>query len=146
MFLGSTTGITTTTTWITTTTPPMTTTTTIFLGCDSIEMNLVKSYFWVKWLPLKLIFPFNGPCKRVIIHIFNNQKESEWGLQGNWIWIYAKPCNFVKNNLYIHDLNQNFLWLLCFGAFDHPPSFSVLNCCWSAPKCCRSAIYIVTKS
>ena len=43
MFLGSTTGITTTTTWTTTTTTPMTTTATtaIFLGCDSIEINLV---------------------------------------------------------------------------------------------------------
>ena len=43
MFLGSTTWITTTTTWITTTTKPLTTTTTttIFLGCDSIEINLV---------------------------------------------------------------------------------------------------------
>ena len=43
MFLGSTTGITTTTTWTTTTTTPMTTTTTttIFLGCDSIVINLV---------------------------------------------------------------------------------------------------------
>ena len=45
MFLGSTTGITTTTTSTTTTTTPMTTktTTTIFLGCNSIEINLVKN-------------------------------------------------------------------------------------------------------
>ena len=42
MFLELTTGITTTTTW--TTTPMITTTATpIFLGCDSIEINLVIS-------------------------------------------------------------------------------------------------------
>ena len=44
MFLGSKTGITTTASWPTTRTTPMatTTTTTIFLGCDSIEINLVS--------------------------------------------------------------------------------------------------------
>ena len=42
MFLGSTTGITTTTIWTTIITPMTTTsTTTIFMGCDSIEINLV---------------------------------------------------------------------------------------------------------
>ena len=45
MFLVSTTGITTATKWTTTTPTPMTTTTTtiIFLGCDSIEINLVEN-------------------------------------------------------------------------------------------------------
>ena len=52
MFLGSTTGLTTTTTWTTTTTTPMTTTTTIILGCDSIDINLVKLYFWCSWQKL----------------------------------------------------------------------------------------------
>ena len=47
MFLGSTTGLTTTTTWITTTIPPMTTTNTIFLGRDSIEINLVLIKIWL---------------------------------------------------------------------------------------------------
>ena len=53
MFLGSTTWITIPTTWITTTTTPMTTTTstTIFLGCDSIEINLVlKQYPYCSYL------------------------------------------------------------------------------------------------
>ena len=46
MFLVSTTGITTATTWTTTRPTPMITTTTIFLGCDSIEINLV--YWFIK--------------------------------------------------------------------------------------------------
>ena len=73
MFLGSTTWITTRTTWITTTTTPMTTTTTttIFLGCDSIEINLVFYYNcfnWILlWLPLtmKLCVCFFTAIKRI---------------------------------------------------------------------------------